>query len=36
VKPIGIPEEYLEIDDPSLMDEQLENQMNLSAPHPAL
>lgn len=35
-KPFGVPEDYLEIDDPSLLDDGLESQMDLSAPHPAL
>lgn len=36
VKPLGAPEDYLEIDDPSLMDENMEILMDLSSPNPAL
>ena len=36
VKPNGVPEEYLEIDDPSSLDDHLENEMDLSSPNPAL
>lgn len=36
VQPLGIPEAYLETNDPSLLDYHLENQMDLSSPNPAL
>lgn len=35
-KPKGVPEDYLEIDDPSLQDDQLESEMDLSSPNPVL
>lgn len=34
--PRGVPAEYLELNDPSLLENHLEDEMDLSCPHPAL